>query len=218
MLALMYLAVAAIHSLSHIHALRKLNPRFAQAIHGLSAQSAIHDLRKTIRPWIVQIHGLRRTCRLLSMWMSALKTASEHCLQTAYNSTTTQPAAQSRLHYSIESLLVARGRGLICGRGSFAFLNRMHACFRSMSKEHLESECLKAFKRGNKRDVERLLLQVRQPADITITSDYAVIVNHSMEITVAMGSSLVHLAAAHAVAVLGYWSKGGQSWRARKFC
>ena len=75
----------------------------------------------------------------------------------------------------------------------------MHACFRSMmSKEHLENECLKAFKRGNKRDVERLLLQVRQPAGITITSDYAVIVNHSsMEITVAMGSSLVHLAAAH---------------------
>ena len=41
----------AIHSLSHIHALRKLNPRFAQAIHGLSAQSAIHGLRKTIHGW-----------------------------------------------------------------------------------------------------------------------------------------------------------------------
>ena len=50
MLALMCLAVA-IHSLSHIHALRKLNPRFAQAIHGLSAQSAIHGLRKTIHGW-----------------------------------------------------------------------------------------------------------------------------------------------------------------------
>ena len=50
MLALMCLAVA-IHSLSHIHALRKLNPHFAQAIHGLSAQSAIHGLRKTIHGW-----------------------------------------------------------------------------------------------------------------------------------------------------------------------
>ena len=50
MIALMCLAVA-IHSLSHIHALRKLNPRFAQAIHGLFAQSAIHGLRKTIHGW-----------------------------------------------------------------------------------------------------------------------------------------------------------------------
>ena len=50
MLALMCLAVG-IHSLSHIHALRKLNPRFAQAIHGLFAQSAIHALRKTIHGW-----------------------------------------------------------------------------------------------------------------------------------------------------------------------
>ena len=43
MLALMCLAVA-IHGLSQ-------HPRFAQAIHGLSAQSAIHGLRKTIHGW-----------------------------------------------------------------------------------------------------------------------------------------------------------------------
>ena len=50
MLALTCLAVA-IHSQSHIHALHKLNPRFAQAIHSLSGQSTIHGLRKTFHGW-----------------------------------------------------------------------------------------------------------------------------------------------------------------------
>ena len=52
MLALMCLAVA-IHSLSHIHALRKLNPRFVRSK---------RDPRfAQDNPWMVQIHGLRRT-------------------------------------------------------------------------------------------------------------------------------------------------------------
>ena len=36
----------------------------------------------------------------------------------------------------------------------------------TMSQEQLESECLEAFKQGNKRDAERLLLQIRQPATV----------------------------------------------------
>ena len=53
----------AIHSLSHIHALRKHYPRFAQAIQGLSGQSMdVADPRfAQDNPWMVPIHGLRRT-------------------------------------------------------------------------------------------------------------------------------------------------------------
>ena len=53
----------AIHSLSHIHALRKHHPRFAQAIQGLSGQSMdVADPRfAQDNPWMVPIHGLRRT-------------------------------------------------------------------------------------------------------------------------------------------------------------
>ena len=68
-----------------------------------------------------------------------------------------------------------------------------------MSVKQLESECLKAFKLGYKQDVERLLPQVRQPADIRhvrTTRDYAVIVT-GIKITIASESSLLHLAAVH---------------------
>ena len=63
----------------------------------------------------------------------------------------------------------------------------------TMSQEQLESECLEAFKQGNKRDAERLLLQIRQPATVR-TGCYDVIVNG---IDIATESSLLHLAAAH---------------------
>ena len=65
---------------------------------------------------------------------------------------------------------------------------------RYLWSSQFQSECLEAFERGNKRVAQRLLLQVRQPAYIRTTSDYAVIVN-SIEIFVAMVSSLLHLAA-----------------------
>ena len=53
----------AIHSLSHIHALRKHYPRFAQAIQGLSGQSmdVADPSFAQDNPWMVPIHGLRRT-------------------------------------------------------------------------------------------------------------------------------------------------------------
>ena len=52
-----------IHGLFHIHALCKPNPRFAQVIHGLSGQSMdVADPRLAQdNPWMVPIHGLRRT-------------------------------------------------------------------------------------------------------------------------------------------------------------
>ena len=63
-----------------------------------------------------------------------------------------------------------------------------------MSQEQLESECLEAFKQGNKRDAERLLPQIRQPA--TVRTGGSVIVN-GIEIDFTYDSSLLHLAAAH---------------------
>ena len=58
-----------------------------------------------------------------------------------------------------------------------------------MPQEKLESECSEAFRQGNKQDAERLLPQLKQPADIWIMTDnvwwYAELV------------SLLHLAAHH---------------------
>ena len=43
-----------------------------------------------------------------------------------------------------------------------------------MSQEQLQSECLEAFIEGNKRDAERLLPQIRQPAKVIIkTRDWS---------------------------------------------
>ena len=39
-----------------------------------------------------------------------------------------------------------------------------------MTQEQLERECLKAFEGGNKRDAERLLLRMQQPAKVGTTS------------------------------------------------
>ena len=58
-----------------------------------------------------------------------------------------------------------------------------------------ESECLEAFKVGDKRDVERLLPQIRQPAKFRTAKYYSVFVNQRIEIGIAIGSSLLHLAA-----------------------
>ena len=76
-----------------------------------------------------------------------------------------------------------------------------------MSQEQLESECLEAFIRGNKRDAERLLPQILQPAKVRTTRDYTIVVKpirrlisgitSSLFIIVAHHSSLLHLAAAH---------------------
>ena len=60
----------------------------------------------------------------------------------------------------------------------------------------LANEFLNTFERGTKQNAVRLLPQVSQLADIRITRDYAVVVN-GMEVVVASGSSLVHLAAVH---------------------
>ena len=70
-----------------------------------------------------------------------------------------------------------------------------------MSQEQLESECLEAFKQGNKRDAERLLPQIRQPAKVMIRFRYewstiTVKVN-GIELDIHNQSSLLHLAAAH---------------------
>ena len=65
-----------------------------------------------------------------------------------------------------------------------------------MSQEQLESECLEAFKQGNKRDAERLLPQIRQQVTVRITRYYTVIVN-GIEIDINSRSSLLHLAAVH---------------------
>ena len=70
-----------------------------------------------------------------------------------------------------------------------------------MSQKQLESECLEAFKQGNKRDAERLLPQIRQPAKVMIRFRYewstiTVKVN-GIELDIHNQSSLLHLAAAH---------------------
>ena len=65
------------------------------------------------------------------------------------------------------------------------------------TQEQLEDKCLKAFVRGDKRDAERLLPQIRQPATVrTCTGVYIVIVN-GITIHIAGESSLLHLAAVH---------------------
>ena len=63
-----------------------------------------------------------------------------------------------------------------------------------MTQKQLESECLEAFKQGNKRDAERLLPQIRQPD--TVRTGGSVIVN-GITIIINSRSSLLHLAAAH---------------------
>ena len=65
-----------------------------------------------------------------------------------------------------------------------------------MSQEQLECECLEAFKRGNKRNAERLLPQIRQPADIRTIRYHTEVVN-GIESDIKWRSSLLHLAAAH---------------------
>ena len=55
----------------------------------------------------------------------------------------------------------------------------------------LERECLNAFKEGNKRDVERLLPQIRQPAKVRTTLTFYT------HVVIAWESSILHLAAAH---------------------
>ena len=64
-----------------------------------------------------------------------------------------------------------------------------------MSQKQLEDKCSEAFKQGNKRDAERLLPQIRQPATVR-TGGYSVIVN-GITIYIDIESSLLHLAAAH---------------------
>ena len=59
----------------------------------------------------------------------------------------------------------------------------------------VKSECLEAFKQGNKRDAERLLPQIRQPATER-TGGYILIVN-GITIYMPIESSVLHLAAAH---------------------
>ena len=70
-----------------------------------------------------------------------------------------------------------------------------------MSQEQLESECLEAFEQGNKRDAERLLPQIRQPAKVMIRMIWwwvTVIVKvNGIAIDIHHESSLLHLAAAH---------------------
>ena len=70
-----------------------------------------------------------------------------------------------------------------------------------MSQEQLESECLEAFEQGNKRDAERLLPQIRQPATIMIRMRYKWWTNtvnvNGINIVIYDQSSLLHLAAAH---------------------
>ena len=61
-----------------------------------------------------------------------------------------------------------------------------------MSQEQLKSECVEAFKQGNKQDAEQLLPQIRQPADIRTTIDYA-----QGQWWYARLVSLLHLAAKH---------------------
>ena len=60
-----------------------------------------------------------------------------------------------------------------------------------MSKRQLESDCLWAFERGKKQDAERLLPQIRQPADISTTTNCVPGVWHARLV------SLLHLAAHH---------------------
>ena len=70
-----------------------------------------------------------------------------------------------------------------------------------MSQEQLESECLEAFEQGNKRDAERLLPQIRQPAKVMIRMIWwwaTVIVKvNGIAIDIHHQSSLLHLAAVH---------------------
>ena len=65
-----------------------------------------------------------------------------------------------------------------------------------MSQEQLESECLEMFKRGKKRDAERLLPQIRQPAKVR-TAKYCTLIVNGFKIPIGYQSSLLHLAAAH---------------------
>ena len=65
-----------------------------------------------------------------------------------------------------------------------------------MSQKHLESECLQAFIQGKKRDAERLLPQIRQPAEVRTRYTTASVVN-GIKIKFKVKSSLLHLAAAH---------------------
>ena len=66
-----------------------------------------------------------------------------------------------------------------------------------MSQKQLESECLEAFEQGNKRDAERLLPQIRQPATVRTGSIYDTVIVNGITIYIHSGSSLLHLAAAH---------------------
>ena len=66
-----------------------------------------------------------------------------------------------------------------------------------MSQKQLESECLEAFEQGNKRDAERLLPQIRQPATVRITRYYTRVIVNGIKIIINGRSSLLHLAAAH---------------------
>ena len=61
-----------------------------------------------------------------------------------------------------------------------------------MAKKQLKSECVEAFKRGNKQDAKRLLPKIRQPADIRTTTLYILNVRWYAEQV-----SLLHLAAHH---------------------
>ena len=62
-----------------------------------------------------------------------------------------------------------------------------------MSQVQLESECLEAFKQGNKRDAERLLPQIQQPA--TVRTGFCAVIVNGINIYIASMSSLLHLAA-----------------------
>ena len=64
--------------------------------------------------------------------------------------------------------------------------------------ERLERECLEAFKRGDKRDAERLLPQMLQPRKVKIQGSYVeTITVNGIDFYNVGGSSLLHLAALH---------------------
>ena len=74
----------------------------------------------------------------------------------------------------------------------YMVLDKIESTTATMSEEQSESECLKAFKQGNKQDAERLLPQIGPPADIrTITYYVAGVVWYARLV------SLLHLAAVH---------------------
>ena len=64
--------------------------------------------------------------------------------------------------------------------------------------EQLERECIEAFRRGDKRDAERLLPQIRQPDKVEI---YKILLETTITVNgidfYVDGSSLLHLAAMH---------------------